>query len=84
MILKSFEIENNIKAILKYKFIVIYGENIGLKEKLKKDIIKLNNKQYLELLDKILRLNTTLTKKPISKKGIYKVKILDDKKNLKR
>ena len=47
MILKSFEIENNIKAILKYKFIVIYGENIGLKEKLKKDIVKLNNKSEI-------------------------------------
>ena len=47
MILKSFEIENNIKAILKYKFVLIYGENIGLKEKLKKDIIKLNNKSEI-------------------------------------
>ena len=41
MILKSFEVEKNIKNILKYKFILIYGENIGLKETLKK-IISLN------------------------------------------
>ena len=36
MILKSFEIENNIANILKYKFLLIYGENLGLKEVLKK------------------------------------------------
>ena len=44
MILKSFEIENNIKNILKYKFVLIYGENIGLKDILKKKIIQLNIK----------------------------------------
>ncbi len=44
MILKSFEIENNIKRINNYKFILIYGENIGLKEALKEKIINLNNK----------------------------------------
>ncbi len=43
MILKSFEIENNIASILKYKFILIYGENLGLKEALKKKLINLNN-----------------------------------------
>ena len=36
MILKSFEIENNIKSILPFKFVLIYGENIGLKEAFKK------------------------------------------------
>ena len=44
MIVKSYEIENNIINILKFKFILIYGENIGLKETLKKSIIKINNK----------------------------------------
>ena len=42
MILKSFELERNIKSILKYKFILIYGENIGLKEVFKKKIVNLN------------------------------------------
>ena len=42
MILKSFELERNIKSILNYKFILIYGENIGLKESLKKRIVDLN------------------------------------------
>ena len=37
MIFKSFEIENNIKNLVKFKFILIYGENIGLKEDLKKN-----------------------------------------------
>ena len=44
MIVKSFEIENNLQSIAKFKFILIYGENIGLKEVLKKNIIKLKNK----------------------------------------
>ncbi len=43
MILKSYEIENNVKEVFKFKFILIYGENIGLKESLKKKIIKFNN-----------------------------------------
>ena len=44
MILKSFEIENNIKKIDKFNFILIYGENIGLKETLKKNISDSNKK----------------------------------------
>ena len=44
MIIKSFEIENNIQKISKYKLILIYGENIGLKETLKKNIVNLNKK----------------------------------------
>ncbi len=40
MILKSFEIEKNIESISKFKFTLIYGENLGLKDKLKSEIIK--------------------------------------------
>ena len=47
MILKSFEIENNIQNLLKYKFILIYGENIGLKEILKKKIIETRKKSEI-------------------------------------
>ena len=43
MILKSYEVENNIQDTNKFKFILIYGENIGLKEVLKKNIINLKN-----------------------------------------
>ena len=43
MLFKSFEVENNIEKILKFKFILLYGENIGLKEVLKKKIINSNN-----------------------------------------
>ncbi len=42
MILKSFEVEKNIKNIFKFKFVLIYGENIGLKETLKKKILSLS------------------------------------------
>ncbi len=44
MIIKSFEIENNINNIFKFNLILIYGENIGLKEALKKKIINFNKK----------------------------------------
>ena len=37
MILKSFEIENNIKNIMKFNFVLVYGENVGLKTNLKKE-----------------------------------------------
>ena len=43
MILKSFEIEKNIKNLSKSKFTLIYGENLGLKDKLKDEIIKIFN-----------------------------------------
>lgn len=38
MILKSYLVENNLKSLDKYKFILFYGENIGLKSQLKKKI----------------------------------------------
>ena len=38
MIFKSFEVENNINIISKFKCILIYGENIGLKEGIKKNL----------------------------------------------
>ena len=41
MILKSFEVEKNIKILLKYQIMLIYGENIGLKESFKEKIISL-------------------------------------------
>ncbi len=41
MILKSFEVEKDIKILLKYRIILIYGENIGLKESFKGKIISL-------------------------------------------
>ena len=41
MILKSFEVEKNIKILLKYRIMLIYGENIGLKEIFKEKIISL-------------------------------------------
>ena len=44
MIIKSYEVENNIEKILKFKFVLLYGENLGLKETLKKKIINSNNK----------------------------------------
>lgn len=47
MIIKSFELENNINIITKFHLILIYGENIGLKDSLKKRIIKQNSKSEI-------------------------------------
>ena len=41
MIFKSFEVENNVQNILRFKLILIYGENIGLKEILKRKLSNL-------------------------------------------
>ena len=42
MILKSYLVENNLKSLDKYKFILFYGENIGLKSQLKKKNFRKN------------------------------------------
>lgn len=47
MIVKSFELENNINIITKFHLILIYGENIGLKDSLKKRITKQNSKSEI-------------------------------------
>ena len=50
MILKSYEVENNINNISKFNLILIYGENIGLKDSLKKKIIELHrNSEIINL-----------------------------------
>ncbi len=58
MILKSFEIENNIQKIQQYNFILIYGENIGLKETLKKKFVSLNkNAEIINLYQEDINKN---------------------------
>lgn len=47
MIIKSFELENNINIIKTFQLILIYGENIGLKDSLKKRFIKINSKSEI-------------------------------------
>ena len=41
MILKSYEVENNIDRIFKFCSVLIYGENIGLKDTLKKKLVSI-------------------------------------------
>ena len=58
MILKSFEIEKNIESISKFKFTLIYGENLGLKDKLKKEIIRIfNNHEIINIYQEDLNKN---------------------------
>ncbi len=72
MILKSFEIENNIKKILQYNFILIYGENIGLKESLKKNIVKLNKKaEIINLYQEDLNKNKDILMNEIKNVSLF-------------
>ena len=58
MILKSFEIEKNIKILLRYRIILIYGENIGLKESFKGKIISLfKDKEIVKLYNEDISKN---------------------------
>ena len=38
MILKSYEIENKINLIIRYRSVLFYGENIGLKDTFKEHV----------------------------------------------
>ena len=44
MILKSYIIEQNTSTLEKYKSVLFYGENTGLKDELKEKIKELNQK----------------------------------------
>ncbi len=43
MILKSYEIENKINLIIRYRSVLFYGENIGLKDTFKEKIVSLHH-----------------------------------------
>ncbi len=61
MILKSYEVENNINNISKFNLILIYGENIGLKDSLKKKIIELHrNSEIINLYQEDLSKNKNI------------------------
>ena len=45
MIIKSFEILRNLSKLNNIGIFILYGENIGLKKDLKKEIISINSKK---------------------------------------
>ena len=45
MIIKSFEILKNTSKLNNVGIFILYGENIGLKKDLKKEIISINSKK---------------------------------------
>ena len=72
MIIKSFEIENNIKKIIQYKFILIYGENIGLKGTLKEKIVRLNEKaEIINLYQEDLSKNENIITKEVKNISLF-------------
>ena len=52
MIIKSYEIQNNLTNFLKYKLFLLYGENNGLRKDIKESIKVAVNQQntHIELL----------------------------------
>ena len=73
MILKSFEIENNIKNIINFKFILIYGENIGLIEDLKKRIVSANKgAEIINLYQEDVVMKIIWKKQDFSKKELFR------------
>ena len=72
MIIKSFEIENNLQKIIPYKFILIYGENIGLKETLKKKIANLNkNSEIINLYQEDINKNKNIILNEIQNVSLF-------------
>ena len=75
MILKSFEIENNINNLVKFKFILIYGENIGLKENLKKNIVNIEkNADVVNIYQEDLAKNKDVISKEIKNISLFSEK----------
>ena len=72
MILKSFEIENNIQKIDKFKLILIYGENIGLKETFKKKIVMFNkNTEIINLYQEDITRNKQIVVNEINNVSLF-------------
>ena len=77
MIIKSFEIENNIQKIDNFKLILIYGENIGLKETLKKKIVNLNkNAEIINLYQEDINRNKDVVVNEINNISLFSTKKL--------
>ena len=50
MIIKSYEVKNNLENFLKYSLFLLYGENVGLKKDIR-NLIKQKLKQKKSNLD---------------------------------
>ena len=60
MILKSFIVENDIKKILNYKIILLYGENSGLISEIKKKLIFASTSEVINIYQEDLNKNKEL------------------------
>ena len=77
MILKSFEIEKNIENISKFKFILIYGENLGLKDQLKNKIIKVfNNYEIINIYQEDFNKNKNILIDEVKNSSLFSYKKL--------
>ena len=77
MILKSFLIEKNISLLSKYNSLLIYGENIGLKDDIKNEIkIFFKESEYFNFnQDEIIK-NPSLLSEQINNTSLFSKKKL--------
>ena len=75
MILKSYEVENNINNISKFNLILIYGENIGLKDSLKKIIELHRNSEIINLYQEDLSKNKNILINEIVNDSLFTEKV---------
>ena len=72
MIFKSFDIENNIEKLIKFKLILIYGENIGLKETLKKKLMNIDDKaEIINLYQEDLTKNKNIISNEVKNVSLF-------------
>ena len=66
MILKSYEVEKNFSKLKSFRSILIYGENIGLKETIKKNIAGLyKNAEIIKIFQEDISKNKEVVKDEI-------------------
>ncbi len=75
MIVKSFNLENKIEIINKYKIHLFYGENLGLKQDIKFKIKKVNKKvEFINLLQEEIIKNSSILISEIRNKSLFQEK----------
>ena len=76
MILKSYEVEKNFSKLKSFRSILIYGENIGLKETIKKNLVELyKNTEIIKIFQEDISKN-----KEVIKDEILNVSLFNEKK----
>lgn len=72
MILKSYEIENKINLIIRYRSVLFYGENIGLKDTFKEKIVSLHHDaEIINLYQEDISKNKNIISNEIKNESLF-------------